>query len=149
MKLCVLGVLIGCGGGSDGDPLDDTTCGVDLVLSGGVTATVGIDEAACASQIGSPSFGGIDVYFLPLDDAPRVDLAIDDVTPGMLGTFATELTIDPAGTQHRASCMTTLTEHTEVGPGVGELDDTAYRVRGSVACAVQAMSASAPPSNRR
>jgi hypothetical protein len=140
--------LIACGDGGGGDdPQDEVDCGIDLAVSGGVEAEVKAvtGASACAGQIGSPSAAKIEVYFLPLK-GPRIDLRIHGVMPGQTGTFATDVVIDPAGTKHRTTaCNTNLVEHAEAGPGAGELDDTAYRVRGSVTCGAPATSSTAEP----
>ena len=81
---------------------------------------------------------------MPVIDAPRIDLEVADVGPGMTGSFASRLTINPGPRPHVASaCTATITRHAEVGPG--EVNDTVYDVRGSMVCTDQAVSDTEDP----
>ena len=147
-----LGLAIaGCGGDDSGGDDDgfasDTTCGVAVGLTGGVTATLAPTSlVACASQHDDE---GIAVYFVITGDAKKVErleLSVDGVTKGAVGdAFAARLVLE-VGTERYGAVDCTTVIHSHDAAGSAETGDR-FRIVGSTSCSGQAIAegGAAPP----
>ncbi len=132
-------LISGCGGSGDGQAGGgtfpaDTTCGLSLQVGGAATASVTpATSVACVTQV---SFNpGLSAMMVPVEGSlKRVELDVDDIEAGQLGTFPLALSVEhqDGRTWQGADCAFEVTDHRHMGSA--EMGQE-WRALGSGGCA--------------
>lgn len=137
MRLALVWLLVvpACGGDDGGAGFRSSdTCGLDLVVRGGIDASLAhARDVTCLTGLASGS--GVTGSLRPTAQPGglmAVDADLPDLTRGMTGATAGELRLTTANDTWRADCDATVLEQRELGPA--ELG-TRYRIYGAFACA--------------
>ena len=143
-----------CGSSSGGNDSTNSgvqgTCGIRADVAGGTSIRfTGNNDAACATQHSFDT--GLDATFIGIDNKGTLELTIDDIAEGEIGSdYPTRLSVMNAADERwqSSTCLTSISEHhlVEVEDSeIGELRQ--YQVSGEGTCPepLEPLSAGADP----